>query len=496
MVEDQKSMIQVKDRMKEKLFLVIITWFVFFGCAEEKIPVTTSSSEARQNFLTGRDYMEKVQYEDAVSYLEKAVALDPDFALAHLYLSRFQESTNKRYELFEKAKSLAGKVSEGERLLILAYDAGVSGQLKQQEEYLQKRIKIYPKDERALNDLAAYYFNQHEYPKAIVYYKRALKINPQFSTPYNQLGYAYRHLEKYQAAEKAFKIYIKLIPEDPNPYDSYAELLLKMGEFDVSIESYEKALEIDPDFTPSHYGIASNLIYMRQYQKARSQLKHLYKVARTEEQRAKAIYGMAITYLAENDIENTLDEINTLYERAKGNNDITSMIENQILKSSIMYENNRLDDAEEMLANAGELLENSDLPDVIRFNLRRRYLYHLTRLAVNKMDLDQAKEYAEQFYNQVGLNENRLQMTYYYTLSALIACAEKDCAKAITELEKSNQDDPFNNFQMGMAYLKINEKNKAAEKFESVLEYNGLVSLTYIIIRQRAEKILSKLSAI
>ena len=51
------------------------------------------------------------------------------------------------------------------------------------------------------------------------------------------LGYAYRQEGDYANAEQAFKKYIELIPNDPNPYDSYAELLLKMGKFDESIDA-------------------------------------------------------------------------------------------------------------------------------------------------------------------------------------------------------------------------------------------------------------------
>ena len=76
------------------------------------------------------------------------------------------------------------------------------------------------------------------------------------------LGYSNRNLENYDEAEKAFKKYIELIPDDPNPYDSYAEMLSKQGRYEEAITQYEKALAIDPNFFPSHMGIANNLIYL------------------------------------------------------------------------------------------------------------------------------------------------------------------------------------------------------------------------------------------
>ena len=38
-------------------------------------------------------------------------------------------------------------------------------------------------------------------------------------------------LSHYDDAEAAFKKYVQLIPDDPNPLDSYAELLMKRGRF-------------------------------------------------------------------------------------------------------------------------------------------------------------------------------------------------------------------------------------------------------------------------
>ena len=50
--------------------------------------VTTSSMEAYNLFLRGRAEFDLVDYVESKGYFEKAVALDSNFALAYLYLSR------------------------------------------------------------------------------------------------------------------------------------------------------------------------------------------------------------------------------------------------------------------------------------------------------------------------------------------------------------------------------------------------------------------------
>lgn len=474
--------------MKRLYAILLFLPVLFLTCKNDTIPITTSSEQALQDFLKARDLFEKIRYQDAGEYLERAVKQDSNFALAYVYLSFTELNVTERYALLEKAKSLSDDVSKGERLCILAYEAGAFGYSKKQEGYFQELVEAYPNDERALTHLANFYFGQREYEKAMVYYKRAVQLNPNFSVPYNQMGYVYRYQQNYPAAEESFKKYIKLIPDDPNPYDSYAELLLKMGEYEVSIETYEKALEIDPDFSPSHRGIATNLIYMREYQKARSQLRHLYKIASEDEQRINAYYGLAVSYLAEGDVENTLNEIKKLYQMAEEGDDTPSMIGNLYMMTVLLFENNRLIEAERKLDQSRKMLESATFSEGIKKNLQRGYWYQNTRLALKKGEVKKAIEYSIQYRANAESTENPLQMMYYHTLSGLIARAEKDYNRAISEFKQTNLDDPFNRYRLAQVYMEKGEKDKAIEELEFVVRYNSLAGLTYTMIRGRAEK--------
>jgi len=474
--------------MKRLYAILLFLPVLFLTCENDTVPITTSSEQASQEYLRARDLFEKLRYQDAIEYLERAVEQDSTFALAYLYLSFTKANVTERYALIEKAKSLSDHVSKGERLCILAYEAGAFGYSKKQEGYFQELVEVYPNDERALTHLANFYFGQREYEKAMVYYKRAVQLNPNFSVPYNQMGYVYRYQQNYPAAEESFKKYIKLIPDDPNPYDSYAELLLKMGEYEVSIDTYEKALEIDPDFSPSHLGIATNLIYMREYKKARSQLRHLYKISSEDEQRINAYYGLAVSYLAEGDVENTLNEIEKLYQMAEDGDDIPSMIGNLYTMTLLLYENERLTEAEQKLDQSRKMLESATFSEGIKNNLERGYWYQNTRLALKKGQLEEASEYAMKYRENAERTENPLQMMYYHTLSGMIASAEKDYDGAMSEFKQTNLDDPFNRYRLAQVYIENGEKDKAIEELEFVVRYNGLAGLTYTMIRGRSEK--------
>jgi tetratricopeptide (TPR) repeat protein len=247
-----------------------------------KIPITTSSEEARKEFLAGRDLAEKLRITDSIAHFDKAISLDPNFALAELSRANVSPTAKEFFEHLKKAVALADKASDGERMLIQASEAGANGDPTKQKEILEKLVSAYPNDERAHFNLGGYYFGQQDFAEAIHHYTRATEIAPDYSTAFNILGYAYRQNEAYSDAENAFKKYIELIPNDPNPYDSYAELLLKMGRFDEAITQYNKALAIEPNFINSHFGIAAALTYKGKPADAQAELQQMTQKARTD----------------------------------------------------------------------------------------------------------------------------------------------------------------------------------------------------------------------
>ena len=169
--------------------------------AAGKIPVTTSSDEARKEFLQGRDLNEKLLIQDSIQHFDKAISLDPNFAWAELNRAQVSPTGKEFFDHLKKAVSLADKASNGEKLLILGTEAGANGNAAKQKEYLEQLVAAYPNDERANFALGGYYFGQQDFPQAIQYYKKATELTPNFSSAFNLLGYAYRQNVDYPNAE-------------------------------------------------------------------------------------------------------------------------------------------------------------------------------------------------------------------------------------------------------------------------------------------------------
>src|ERR1044071_6425907 len=101
-----------------------------------KIPVTTASEEARKEFLQGRDMAERLLAQDSIQHYDKALSLDPNFALAELGRANASQTAKEFFDHLTKAVDLSGKASEGERLLILSTQAGANGEAVKQKELL------------------------------------------------------------------------------------------------------------------------------------------------------------------------------------------------------------------------------------------------------------------------------------------------------------------------------------------------------------------------
>jgi tetratricopeptide (TPR) repeat protein len=456
--------------------------------AGKKIPVTTASADARAEFLQGREKSEKLQITDSIQHFEKAVSLDPEFALAELNLANTAPTGRGFFEHLNKAVSLAGKASDGERLLILATEAGANANAVKQKEHLDQLVAAYPNDERAHFNLGGYYFGQQEFPKAIEHYRKATEINPTYSPAFNILGYAYRQNGDFASAETAFRKYIELIPNDPNPYDSYAELLLKMGKFDDSIVQYRKALAIDPNFIASHLGIAADQMYMGKTAEATAELDAITRKARNDGERRTALFGLTVLHVDGGRTARALQTVDQQYALGEKVQDIPAMAGDLQLKANIQLEAGKPAEAKALFERAVKMIEASDLSPEVKNNARLFRHFNLARVAVKSNDLATAKSEADEFRKGAEASKNPAQIRQAHELAGMIALSEKDYDKALVELEQSNLQNPYNLYRQCLAYQGKGDAAKATEACGKAADFNSLPALNYAFIRTKAAK--------
>lgn len=224
------------------------------------VDVTTSSMEAYDYYLKGRESQIKIFREEAIQYYEKAVELDPTFAMAYLGLEGANSglgNTKESIAAVEKAKSFSEKLTDKEKLYLEAAYARVV------EEDQEKRFKIlqniaskYPKEKDAHYALGWYYQSRvRDREKAIEEYNKVLELDPNHESALNQIGYTYWGMSNYDKAVEYFKKAASVNPESPNPLDSLADIYFSMGRLDEALAKLKEALKIKPDFLYSSHNI-------------------------------------------------------------------------------------------------------------------------------------------------------------------------------------------------------------------------------------------------
>ncbi|HEU4796276.1 MAG TPA: tetratricopeptide repeat protein [Pyrinomonadaceae bacterium] len=459
--------------------------------ATGKIAITTSSEEARKEFLAGRDLAEKLRLTDSIAHFDKAISLDPNFALAELNRANVSPTGKEFFAHLNKAVSLSAQASDGERLLIQATEAGANANPTRQKELLEQLVAAYPNDERAHFNLGGYYFGQQEFTRAINHYKKATEIAPDYSTAYNILGYAYRQNEAYSDAENAFKKYIELIPNDPNPYDSYAELLLKMGRFDEAITQYNKALAIEPNFLNSHFGIAAALAYQGKAAEAQAELEKITTKARTDGERRTALFGQMVVAADAGKLDQALAEVEKQYALGQKGNDVPAMAGDLQLKGNILLEMGRVDEARRAYEQALKTTTDSGLSQDVKDNAALFHHYNLARVAIGKKDLETAKTETETFRKGAETAKNANQLKQAHELAGRIALEEKNYDTAISELAQANQQNPDVLYLLGLSYQAKGDAAKANESFTKAAKFNSLPQLNYAFVRSKAAKVLA-----
>lgn len=454
-----------------------------------KIPVTTASEEARKEFLQGRDLAEKLLVQDSIQHFDKAIALDPNFAIAEQSRANVSPTAKEFFDHLKKAVTLSGKASNGEKLLILANEAGANANVAKQKEYLDQLVAAYPNDERAHFNLGGYHFGQQDFPQAIDHYKKATDLAPGYSPAYNILGYAYRQNGDYANAEQAFKKYIELIPKDPNPYDSYAELLLKMGRFDESITQYRKALAIDPNFINSYQGIAAALMYQGKPDEAAAELKNITDKARSDAERRTALFALTVVDVDSGKMDKALQDVDQQYALGEKTNDVPAMAGDLQLKGNILLEMAKYDEAKEQFDRTLKMTEDSNLSAEIKNNTRLFHHYNLARVALGKKNLAVAKTEADEFGKGAAASKNRAQARQAHQLMGMIALEEKNYDAAVAELQQANQQNPYDLYRLCQAYQGKGDQQKAKELCTKAAGFNSLPAINHAFVRTKAAKL-------
>jgi tetratricopeptide (TPR) repeat protein len=461
--------------------------------------LTTTSMEAYNYFLRGRDDVENLVASDAKKFLAKSIALDPRFAVAYLYLAHAEaelRDQRARDEALKNAREYSARATEKERLYIEAeYAALIEMDTGKKNRLLRELTEKYPQEKHAHYELGQYYRNDNRNSEAIQEFEKAIALDPDFGPAFNELGYAHVSTGEFEKAEAAFKRYIATNPGDPNPIDSLAELYVHMGNLEKAEARYREALEARPDWTGSCRGLAYIYALRENYQESsRWQNEFLAKAAPAERMEALWLINYFDYFLGR--LEKSLNGYLGLCKIAESFGSAYFVGTVDMISGFIYCDMGRFDDARRAFQSWNEYLwkGNSSRQD---FNAGRLH-YELGWAACKQGRLDDARARLEEI--KVLLlklaSEDQEDVAFWYQLlDAEVALAGESPEKAVAAAERlqlldfygmnTNQvvsyNTPFFKDVLARAYWKKGELDKAVAEYRKLMTIDSGNRIRYLI---------------
>jgi tetratricopeptide (TPR) repeat protein len=170
---------------------------------------TTPSLEALKAFSLGEKTVFTKGRTAALPFFKRAVELDPNFALAYLWIGAIYASHNevgRATENARKADGLREKVSEHERFAIdMSHYGSVTGELEKTVQTLELWQQTYPRDTYPHMNLGWISIILGNREKALEELSEALRMDPNLAESYLSLGFACASLNRLDEAEAMYK---------------------------------------------------------------------------------------------------------------------------------------------------------------------------------------------------------------------------------------------------------------------------------------------------
>ena len=158
---------------------------------------TTSSLEALKAYTLGDELHSKLEDIGSIPFYQRAIELDPNFALAHLRLGVVAGNTGQLGSATKevaKAFELRARTSEYERLYITAFYYFNVGEVDKSIQAWELMKQTYPRDEVSRINLAVDYQSLGQYEKSIENCLAAISLEPDTLNCYLVGSASYRSL--------------------------------------------------------------------------------------------------------------------------------------------------------------------------------------------------------------------------------------------------------------------------------------------------------------
>jgi eukaryotic-like serine/threonine-protein kinase len=165
---------------------------------------TTSSLEALQNYTSGLSIMGQGHFRAAIPLFERAIAIDPNFAMAYYLRGVAYEQIGDMERGAENAKqafALVDRVSERERTDLTAYHYRFTGEFDKEIDAWQLSARNYPRRWDTHNQLSVTYMDMGRFEDGLKEGQEAARLESHVEPPWRRQMDALMCLNRLREAD-------------------------------------------------------------------------------------------------------------------------------------------------------------------------------------------------------------------------------------------------------------------------------------------------------
>ena len=211
---------------------------------------------AAQNLYSqGLGILSRDDYAKAVTYFEKAVEIDPNYAESW-YQAGFCYGMLARHAEALKASRQAAKLRPdwAETYVNIGASSFALGQYKDAADAYRTAAKLDDGNADTLYALGLSFGKLGRADEEMLAYKRAVAIKPDLAGAWEQLGSGYFKQKRYADSVAAFE-QLKIYKPDAKTYNYLGENYYELGRTQDSIDAFNNAVAYNPDFDRARFNL-------------------------------------------------------------------------------------------------------------------------------------------------------------------------------------------------------------------------------------------------
>jgi eukaryotic-like serine/threonine-protein kinase len=215
---------------------------------------------ASEFYLQARGYLQNYDRQEnldsAEKLLRKALAVDPNYALAHAglgeaYWRNFELSKHMKWiEPARQACTVALRISPGlaagHGCLGLIHNG--TGEHERAVAEFKEALAVDPSNDAFYTGLAKAYESLGQNDEAEKTYLEAIQLRPQYWVGYGTLGVHYYKQGQYDRALEMFQHVVTLAPDSTRGHSNLGGVLFKLGRTEEAIAAYEESIRLEPNY--------------------------------------------------------------------------------------------------------------------------------------------------------------------------------------------------------------------------------------------------------